>query len=66
MTQKWPKTPKINFSEFFEGYIFTFPGLFAHTRGVKEVFFKGSVWSDGTKMDVFGPKMHIFAIFGWF
>ena len=27
---------------------------------------QGSGWSDGTKMDVFGPKMHIFAIFGWF
>ena len=51
------KTPK---NKFFRNF------LNAHTRGVKKVFFKGLGWSDGTKIDVFASKMHIFAIFGWF
>ena len=30
------------------------------------MFFRGPEWLDGTKVVVFGLKMHIFAIFGWF
>ena len=36
MNQKWPKPPKINFSEIFEGYFFTFLGLYAQSSGVKQ------------------------------
>ena len=29
------------------------------------MFFRGPEWLDGTKVAVFGLKMHIFATFGW-